>query len=352
MTASALPVPGPRAFAGLTVTGLVISVGLTYALRAGGGTASVGFLFVCTIASVPPPDFPQVLTTFAFEPVPSFLLLAIGVGYLSIFRSVRNSAQRRLATTRRLVSFLSGLILVLLTILGPLAAYSSTFLTAHMIQHFVLITIAPPLLLAGAPLTLLLVAAGRDRRDRWLYPVLHAQWFHGFTNPLVGVVLFAVIPVGWYITPAFEQSLTNVWLHYLGYGLFLFAGIHYWWPVIGGNPSRWNLSHPVRLLYLFALVPIHAFLGSLFYEPSEVMFEELQALPRYWGPAPLLDQQVAGAMMFIVGEMLGLVATLLAAMRWASADDREGKRMDATLARQRARVAADSAAEGAPEGPR
>ncbi len=350
MGAPALPIPGPRGFAGLAALGFVLSVALTVALRAGSGGASVGFLFVCTIAAAPAPDFPGVLTTFAFEPVPVFVLLTIGAGYLLVFRTVQTGPQRRLASSGRLIAFLSGLALLLLTVFGPLAAYSSTFLTAHMIQHFVLITIAPPLLLAGAPLTLLLVATGHDRRDRWLYPVLHARWFHGFTNPLVGLVLFAVIPIGWYITPAFEQSLTNVWLHYFGYALFLFAGIHYWWPVVGVNPSRWNLSHPVRVAYLFALVPIHAFLGSLFYEPSQVMFEDLQALPRYWGPSPLLDQQIAGAMMFIVSEMLGIIATLIAAVRWSSADEREGKRLDVALARKKARIAVDGPVEPGPEG--
>lgn len=339
--ATVLPSPGPRTFALLTLAGFALSIVLTVAMRAGGGGGSVGFLFVCTIAAVPPPDFPGVLTTFAFEPIPVYILLTIGAGYLLVFRAVRSGSQRRLASNGRLISFLTGLLLVLLTVFGPLAAYSSTFLTAHMIQHFVLITIAPPLLLAGAPLTLLLVAAGRRRRDRWLYPFLHARGFSGFTNPVVGLVLFAVIPVGWYTTPAFEQSLTNVWLHYLGYGVFLFAGIHYWWPVVGVNPSRWNLSHPIRLGYLFALVPIHAFLGSLFYEPSRVIYEDLQALPRYWGPSPLLDQQIAGAMMFIVGEIIGIIATLVAAFRWASADEREGKRLDAALARRKARLAGE-----------
>lgn len=352
MRQSALLFPGPRAFVLVGLVGFLLSVALTAGLRMGSGGTSVGFLFICTIAAVPPPDFPGVLTTFAFEPIPVYILLTIGAGYLLVFRAVRSGSQRRLASTGRLIAFLIGLLLVLLTVFGPLAAYSSTFLTAHMIQHFVLITIAPPLLLAGAPLTLLLVAAGRARRDRWLYPLLHARWFSGFTNPLVGLVLFAVIPVGWYISPAFEQSLTNVWLHYLGYAIFLIAGIHYWWPVVGVNPSRWNLSHPIRVAYLFALVPIHAFLGSLFYEPSQVIYEDLQALPRYWGPSPLFDQQIAGAMMFIVGEMIGIIATLVAAARWASADEREGKRIDAALARKKARIGVDAPIDRGPEGSR
>lgn len=337
---SLFPLLGLRAYLLIVTAGLVASIFLTLAMRSGSGTASVGFLLVCTIETVPAPEFPGVLTTIAFEPIPLFLLAAVGVGYLLAFRAVRAGSQARLATPARLASFCMGLVLVILTVFGPLAAYSNTFLTAHMIQHFILITIAPPLLLAGAPLTLLLVASGRGRRDRWLYPILHARWFHAFTNPLLGVVLFAVIPLGWYVTPAFQQSLTNPWLHHLSYALFLFAGIHYWWPVVGGNPSRWTLSHPVRVLYLFALVPIHAFLGSIFYEPSRVMFEELSAVPRTWGPSPLLDQQIAGAMMFIVGEMLGLIALLMASFRWAQADEREARRGDAARARRKAAAVA------------
>ena len=58
------------------------------------------------------------------------------------------------------------------------------------------------------------------------------------------------------------------------------------------------------------------------------MFEDLQALPRYWGPSPLLDQQIAGAMMFIVGEAIGLIGTILAAAAWARSDERAGQRCD------------------------
>jgi putative copper resistance protein D len=321
--------PGLRGYLAFCGVGVGASIALTFALRAAGGAAGVGAILVCTVEVVPEPDFPGVLLTWAVEPVALFLVLAGALGYVLAFGHVRAGPQRHVATTRRLLLYLAGVALVVMTIFGPLAAYSNAFLTAHMAQHFLLITIAPPLLLAGAPLTIGLVAAGQQRRDRWLYPVLHARWFHRFTHPVVGLVLFAAIPLGWYITPAFERALTDPWLHHLGHLLFLFSGIHYWWPVVGQNPSRWHLSYPVRMAYLVALIPLHAFLGSYFYEPSQVMFEDLGALPRAWGPSPLLDQQIAGAMMFIIGEIVGLLAILIVAFRWASADDRAARRFDA-----------------------
>lgn len=70
------------------------------------------------------------------------------------YREVRRGPSTRLAPPPRIAAFMAGLALVIVTVFGPLAAYSSTFLTVHMIQHYVLITIAPPLLLAGVPLTL------------------------------------------------------------------------------------------------------------------------------------------------------------------------------------------------------
>ena len=316
----------------LLVLGLVFAVAATVFLRTQ-DAQSLGFVVVCTVQSVPEPEFPGVLTTFAVEPLPLYVIAVAAVVYGSYFRRVRAQGYARQFPRWRLVSFMAGLSLVLLTVFGPLSAYDHTFLFAHMLQHFLLVTIAPPLLLAGAPLTLLLVAAGRAGRRRAWYPLLQSPAFHAFSHPLVGVVLFATIPTLWYVSPLFEYSLDHDWLHFGGYGLFLFAGLHYWWPIVPANPTRWNLAYPVRLVYLLALMPIHAFLGLLFYEPDQAMYPALHEAVRAWGPGPLLDQQAAGVLMFVGGEALGLIALVFVAYQWSKDEERKGARYDRETAK-------------------
>jgi putative copper resistance protein D len=325
-----------RLLLALFLGGLALSILASVLIRLPSSSASVGFVVLCTIKTVPAPEFPQVLTTFAVEPVAVFLLGAAAIGYMILFQRVRRTPLARQFPRWRALCYLSGVALVLVTVFGPFAAYDHTFLSIHMLQHFLLITIAPPLILAGAPLTLLLISAGRKARAQYFYPVLHSRVFHKFTNPLVGLALFALIPTAWYVTPLFERSLTNEWLHYLGYSVFLFAGLHYWWPIVPANPTRWHIAYPVRLVYLLALVPIHAFLGTMFYEPDRVMYPQLSQIPRAWGPGPLMDQQAAGAFMFIAGEMIGLIALLIVAGQWASAEERATVRKEEAEARRRA----------------
>ncbi len=324
------------AWIGLVLAWFAASVVFTVLLRAQESATALGFVLFCGPNAVPSPEFPAVLTTFAIEPIPLYLLATAAIVYVVLFRKARRNGQARLFPKRKAVSFLAGIAFVTLTVFGPFAAYDHTFLSVHMVQHFSLITIAPPLLLAGAPLTLVLVSVSRKTRKEWIYPVLHSAPFHAFSHPLVGVVLFALIPTAWYVTPLFEASLDSDLLHYLGYGIFLFAGIHYWWPIIPTNPTRWHMPYPVQLLYLLALVPIHAFLGLLFYEPQQVMYPQLAEISRTWGPSPLLDQQFAGAFMFVAGEALGLTALLIVAFRWAQHDEEQGRRMDRELARRKA----------------
>jgi len=325
---------------------LIVAIVATFLLRIGDGGLPLGAIFICSWSNVPAPEFPDVFLTFAVEPFPIYLIFSGGITYLLLLRqTIPYMAKRKstqfissagtkvsvLVRKHQVVSFLVGLATILLTVFGPIAAYDSTFLSLHMVQHFVLITIAPPLLLFGAPMTVLMVAMGSSKRRRYILPLLHSSLFRFFTHPLVGIALFIIVPTFWYVTPAFASSLTSVPLHFIGYAVFLFAGIHYWWPIVGNNPTRWTLSYPVRLVYVLALVPIHAFLGLLFHEPDNVIYEQFLFIPRTWGPSPLLDQQIAGAFMFIFGEAVGLIVVMIVAVQWSRYEDRVGKRLNVML---------------------
>ena len=326
-----------------------VAVGATFLIRIGDGGLPIGMVFICSWSDVPVPEFPEVLLTFAVEPIPIYLIFAGGVAYWLLVRQTIPHMQKRkvnqsanilrnqlavLVTRRQIICFYIGLVTILFTVFGPIAAYDSTFLSLHMVQHFVLITIAPPLLLYGAPMTVLMVALGPLKRQRYILPVLHSPLFRLVTHPLLGIALFIAVPTFWYVTPAFAASLTSAPLHFIGYAIFLFAGVHYWWPIVGNNPTRWTLSYPVRLFYVLALVPIHAFLGLLFHEPDNVIYHQFHFIPRTWGPSPLLDQQIAGAFMFIFGEALGLIVVMLVAFQWGRYEDRIGKRLNMKVDRK------------------
>ena len=71
---------------------------------------------------------------------------------------------------------LRGLMALWIALASPIDALDDYLLAAHMMQHFILMSIAPPLIVLGAPVVPLLagIAAGLD--SRWLRPVFRAGW--------------------------------------------------------------------------------------------------------------------------------------------------------------------------------
>jgi putative copper resistance protein D len=113
---------------------------------------------------------------------------------------------------------------------------------------------------------------------------------------------------------------------------------------VGLDLSPWRLNHPLRLLYVFLQMPQQAFLGTAIYNAGTVIFPHYASLQRDWGPTPLRDQQYAGIIMWVVGDVLFLIALACIAYGWVKYEERSAKRGDAARARSRARAAAAAAA--------
>ena len=133
-----------------------VAVGATFLIRIGDGGLPIGMVFICSWSDVPVPEFPEVFLTFAIEPIPIYLIFAGGVVYWLLVRQTIPYMQKRkrdqsenmlrnqvavLVSRRQIICFYIGLATILLTVFGPIAAYDSTFLSLHMVQHLSLIHI-------------------------------------------------------------------------------------------------------------------------------------------------------------------------------------------------------------------
>ena len=199
-------------------------------------------------------------------------------------------------------SFLLGLFLIWVAIGSPLAAFDEAWLTVHMTQHLLLMTIAPPLILLGSPLMPILHGLPKGFIRAILGPIFRfrpaQRLWRAVSNPTFCWLAAAAALVGWHVPAAFTLGLQSEAWHVVEHASFLATGLLFWWPVIQPWPSVARWSRWSILLYLFlATLPCDILSGFL-------VFCERVVYPVYFATSPpsglsvLEDQQIAGALMW------------------------------------------------------
>jgi putative copper resistance protein D len=242
-------------------------------------------------------------------------------------------------------SWLLGLAAIVLALASPIESYDTTLFSVHMVQHLLLVLVAAPLLVMAAPLTLLLRFASPEARRRWILPVLHSTPVRVLSAPPVAWGILAGVMWFSHFSPMFDAALEDETLHRLEHALYLGTAMLFWWPVVGADPSPHRLGHPARILYLALGMPLSSFLGLVIFSSRTILYPHYATLPRDWGMPPLEDQAWAGGIMWAAGDLAFVIAIIAAVAVWLRHEDREGKRVDERLererlARQRAEVAA------------
>ncbi len=303
---------------------------------------------VLAVTAVPAaPSFPAVLGAWQLEPVTLALLAASAVLYLAGVRRVAELHPRNPWRPFRTRAFLAGLVALGLALLSPVDTYAEVLFSVHMVQHLLLTLVAAPLLVLGTPVSLLVRAAGRSRH-RQVMRVLRSWPVTALTNPMVAWVGFAAVLWGTHLSGLYDAALRSQAVHAAEHALFLVSALLLWWPVIGLEPSHWRMPHPLRVGYLFLQSPVNTFLALTLYSSNRVLYPTYAATGRTWGPTPLDDLHDGAAIMWIVGDLMFLLATGLAIAAWMRHEEVVTARIDAELAAQRAR-SATPAQPAAPE---
>jgi len=217
---------------------------------------------------------------------------------------------------------------------GAPAIYGMTIFSGHMVEHMVLVTVAPIFLTLAAPVTLALRAlpartdGSRGPRE-WLRGLVESRFMEFVSHPVVAAASFGAVLIVFYYSPLFEFALRNhaghLWM------VFHFAIVGYLFvnALIGIDPGPSRPRYPMRIVLLFATMAAHAFFGVSVTASTVLLAPTWFGLMgRDWGPDAITDQQYGGSLAWAMGELPVVVLAILVVAAWKRSDTRDAVRLD------------------------
>ncbi len=285
-----------------------------------------------------PPDPINLVFGWSIEPAVLLPLIAGVVAWRRLVGRVNRAHPSNPVPRRRTIAFLGGLAAIVIALMSGIDTYDTSLFSVHMVQHLLLTLVAAPLIALSAPITLLLRVATPDVRHRVILPILHSRAMRVISFPVVAWIVFAAVMWGSHFSPLFDASLENPVVHDVEHALYLVAGLLFWWPAVGLDPSPWRMPHPVRAMYVFLQMPQNTFLAVTILNATDVLYHHYATLVRPWGPSALVDQGIAGAVMWICGDVLFLTSMALILAGWMRHEQAVEAATDRRLDAERAAI--------------
>jgi cytochrome c oxidase assembly factor CtaG len=263
-----------------------------------------------------PFGFQAIVTAWQFAPIVTAAVVILAGLYLwGVVRVARRHPARRWPAWRTGM-FLGGLAVVVLATESGIGVYDDVLFWDHMVQHLMLIMVAPPLLIFGQPITLLMHAS-RNPLHSWVKRILRSRVASFLTWPVFGCVAYAVAVTGAHLTNFANLVQTNQLAHNAEHVLFLVVGYLFFLPILGREPIRWRLSYPVRFVILVLVMPVDTFTGLMLgYGSAGAPGVPVGPRPA-WAPLPLSDLHDGGAVMWIGGDAIMFGLMMLVYMLWS-----------------------------------
>ena len=283
-----------------------------------------------------PLDSHTAVAQWQFSPFPLLVLAAVVVIAVWYLRAQSDLAARgRRWSWKRTLSFLAGLVALDLALQSPVATFTMEFFQAHVIQHLLLMVVAPPLLAMGAPMTLALQTSGRDTKVR-LLAILNSRPFRMVSHPVPVWFAYYFSMFAFFLTFALGFAMDHMWLMDLINLVFLFASTLFWWPIVGLDPiPHWPMSHGAKMANLLIGVPIESFLALALLSTTS------PAAPIY----SLASTHAGAGILWVGAEFFTFLALIPVFVQWVRFEERKGARYDAQLDAEMA------AAQAEPAGP-
>ena len=258
-------------------------------------------------------------------------LAASSIGYARGVRALRVHAGpgRHGIRPWRVGCFTAGIAAIAVALLSPLDAMAASLFSAHMVQHLLLMIVAPPLLVLGLPGFVFLWVLPRTARrgvGKWWERAptaapLRALW-GAATAPVAAVVLHAAAVWAWHAPRLYEYALSSAPSHAVEHASFLVTGVLVSWAALrprGASGARRAAGFATGILIVFATATQSGALGALLTFAGRPWYPAHGNGPALWGITALEDQQLAGLIMWVPGGLLYTAAAALLFGAWLSA---------------------------------
>lgn len=264
------------------------------------------------------PLFDAFLRSWPSSPWLCFTLAAAASIYVRGWLRLRRHDSQRWSGLR-LAAFLGGLGAVYLALASPIEVFADLLLSVHMVQHMLLMMVAPPLVWLGNPLLPLLRGLPRVIRSGVALPILRAPLardvFHALAHPLVAWPIFAGAVWIWHAPPSYQLALAEPTWHVIEHATFLAASLLFWYPVVQPYPSRPHWSRWLVLPYLVFADVQNTVLSAWLSFAAEPIYRHYTEVPGIGGWTPLADQQLAGVLMWVPGSVAFLLPVFVIGIR-------------------------------------
>jgi putative membrane protein len=218
----------------------------------------------------------------------------------------------------RLAAFLLGLATIWIAIGSPLDGFADALLSAHMVEHLLLMSFVPPLLLLAYPVVPLLRGLPRGFTVHVVGPLLRLKVLrrigHFLTAPLVAWLAMNLIFLGWHVPAAYDFALEHEHWHEFEHICFLGSSILFWWPLVRPWPTSMHTMGWFALPYLIMADIVNTALSAFLAFCGQPVYGYYLQEPNPFHISPLSDQMLGAVIMWVVGSLVFLIPAVIVTM--------------------------------------
>ncbi|HEU5276920.1 MAG TPA: cytochrome c oxidase assembly protein [Xanthobacteraceae bacterium] len=209
--------------------------------------------------------------------------------------------------------FWSGWTALALALMSPLHWLGERLFAAHMLEHCILIAVAPPLIVIARPTAAMLWALPKPAAAAFVAlahrPPIAGAWGK-LTSPLAATFVYGAVLWAWHMPVLYQLTLASIGWHRLEHVSFTLTALLFWWSLARGGELG------VKLACLFVTTLHTSLLGLLLTLSPRAWYPAQGALAADWGLTRLQDQQLAGLVMWVPMGAVYVIAALWVASRW------------------------------------